>query len=67
VDLYDPSGILITGHSPQNGIIVTVDGNSTTRVDIHADFRYAANSYQGGRGHVSAPESCRPGPIGCWV
>ena len=49
VDLFDPSGILITGHSPQNGIIVTVDDNSTTRVDITSSFLYTANSYQGGR------------------
>ena len=55
VDLYDPSGILITGHSPQNGIIVTVDGNSTTRVDITSSFRCAANSYQGGRATFQLP------------
>jgi hypothetical protein len=55
VDLFDPSGILITGHSPQNGIIVTVDGNSTTRVDITPSFRYSANSYQGGRATFQLP------------
>lgn len=55
VDMYDPSGILITGHSPQNGIIVTVDENSTTRVDITPSFRYAANSYQGGRATFQLP------------
>jgi peptidase C25-like protein/flagellar hook capping protein FlgD len=48
VDLSDPSGILITGHTAQNGILVTVDDNSTTREDITDTFRYAANSYQSG-------------------
>ncbi len=48
IDLSDPSGILITGHTPQNGIIVTVDGNTTGRVDITESFRYAADSYQAG-------------------
>ncbi len=48
IDLFDPSGILITGHTPQNGIIVTVDGNTTNRVDVTSSFRYAADSYQAG-------------------
>ena len=48
VDLFDESGILLTGHSLQNGIVVTVDDNTTTRVDITASFRYAADSYQSG-------------------
>ncbi len=48
VDLFDPSGILITGRTPQNGIIVTLDDNSTQRYDITPSFRYAANSYQSG-------------------
>ena len=34
IDLSDPSGILITGHTPQNGIIVTIDDNSTNRQDV---------------------------------
>jgi len=48
VDLFDQSGILLTGHSLQNGIVVTVDDNTTTRVDITSSFRYAADSYQSG-------------------
>jgi Peptidase family C25 len=48
IDLFDPSGILITGHTPQNGIIVTVDGNTTNRSDVTGSFRYAADSYQSG-------------------
>ncbi len=48
IDLSDPSGILISGHTPQNGIIVTVDGNTTGRADITESFRYAADSYQAG-------------------
>ncbi len=55
VDLFDPSGILITDHAPQNGIIVTVDDNSTTRVDITSSFLYTANSYQGGRATFELP------------
>ena len=48
VFLFDPSGILITGHTPQNGIVVTVDEDPTKRVDITPSFRYAADSYQSG-------------------
>jgi hypothetical protein len=48
VDLSDPSGILITGHTLQNGIVVTLDDNSTNRIDITERFRYDANSYQSG-------------------
>jgi hypothetical protein len=55
VDLFDPSGILVTGNAPQNGIIVTVDENSTQRYDITASFRYAANSYQGGAAFFTLP------------
>jgi len=61
VDLYDPSGILITDHTAQNGIIVTVDDNSTTRADITTAFRYAANSYQSGRATFALP-GLAPGP-----
>ncbi|MBI5709796.1 MAG: hypothetical protein HZC42_05730 [Candidatus Eisenbacteria bacterium] len=55
VNLYDPSGILITAHSPQNGIVVTLDGNTTNRVDITASFRYAADSYQSGTASWELP------------
>jgi len=48
VDLFDPSGILITGHSLQNGIVVTLDGNTTGRVDITPSFRYLTGSYSTG-------------------
>jgi hypothetical protein len=48
VVLFDPSGILTTGHSPQNGIVVTIDDNSGNRRDISSSFRYAADSYQSG-------------------
>jgi hypothetical protein len=61
IDLFDESGILITGHTPQNGIIVTVDGNSNTRVDITSSFRYAANSYQAGTASFRLP-GLAPGP-----
>jgi hypothetical protein len=56
VDLFDPSGILTTDHTPQNGIIVTVDGNSTTRADITSSFRYAADSYQSGVAAFQLPD-----------
>jgi hypothetical protein len=48
VSLSDASGILTTGHTLQNGIIVTLDDNTTARVDITESFRYAADSYQNG-------------------
>jgi hypothetical protein len=48
IDLHDPSGILTTDHSPQNGIVVTLDENVTTRSDVTGSFRYAADSYQSG-------------------
>jgi hypothetical protein len=44
VNLFDESGILTTSHTSQNGIVVTVDGNSTNRADITESFRYAADS-----------------------
>jgi hypothetical protein len=61
----DPSGILTTGHSPQNGIVVTIDGNSTTREDISSSFRYTAGSYQSGTalyemGGITATGQPRP-------
>ncbi len=55
VDLYDANGILTTGHTPQNGIIVTIDGNTTSRADITESFRYAADSYQSGTAHFQLP------------
>ncbi|HET7226001.1 MAG TPA: C25 family cysteine peptidase, partial [Candidatus Eisenbacteria bacterium] len=55
VDLFDPSGILTTGHTPQNGIVVTVDGNTATRADITPSFRYAADSYQSGTATYTLP------------
>ena len=48
VDLSDPSGILITGHTAQNGIVVTVDDNTTLRSEITSTFRYSPDSYQSG-------------------
>jgi hypothetical protein len=56
VDLADPSGILTTAHTPQNGIVVTVDDNTTTRVDITPSFRYAANSYTVGNAVFALPD-----------
>lgn len=55
VDLFDENGILTTNHTPQNGIIVTVDGSTTTRADITASFRYAANSFQSGTASYTLP------------
>lgn len=55
IDLFDASGILITAHNPQNGIIVTVDENTTARTDVTASFRYAAGSYQSGTASFQLP------------
>jgi peptidase C25-like protein/flagellar hook capping protein FlgD len=55
IDLFDEHGILITGHTIQNGIIVTVDGNSNTRADVTSTFRYSANSYQAGTASFRLP------------
>jgi hypothetical protein len=55
VDLFDQNGILTTNHTSQNGIIVTVDGNTTSRVDITESFRYAADSYQSGTASFQLP------------
>jgi hypothetical protein len=55
VDLADPSGILITGHVPRNGIIVTVDENASQRYEITSSFRYAANSHQSGTASFRLP------------
>ncbi|MEO5618438.1 MAG: C25 family cysteine peptidase, partial [Candidatus Eisenbacteria bacterium] len=48
IELTDPSGILTTGHTIQNGIVVTLDGNTTARVDVTSSFRYAAGSFTSG-------------------
>lgn len=61
VDLFDDNGILITGRTPQNGIIVTLDGNSTQRTEITSTFRYAANSHQSGTAFFALP-NLSPGP-----
>ena len=55
VDLTDPSGILITGHSLQNGIVVTLDENTTARVDITPSFRYQNGSHTTGTGYWDLP------------
>jgi hypothetical protein len=61
IDVADPSGILITGNTPQNGIIVTVDENSTQRFDVTPSFRYATGSYQAGTASFTLP-NLSPGP-----
>ncbi|NOT34189.1 MAG: hypothetical protein HOP12_08485 [Candidatus Eisenbacteria bacterium] len=55
IDLTDPSGILITGRNLQNGIIVTVDENSTQRYDVTSSFQYAEGSYQSGTATFDLP------------
>lgn len=59
--LFDESGIMTTGHAPQNSIIVTVDGNTTSRVDVTPSFRYASDSYQSGSASFQLPV-LSPGP-----
>ncbi len=59
--LFDESGIMTTGHAAQNAIIVTLDGNTTSRVDVTTSFRYAADSYQSGTASFTLP-SLSPGP-----
>lgn len=56
VDLFDENGILTTNHTPQNGIIVTVDENTTNRADITGSFRYEAESYQSGTASFQLPD-----------
>ena len=53
--LFDENGIMTTGHAPQNSIIVTLDGNTTSRTDITSSFRYAADSYQSGTASFTLP------------
>src|SRR5439155_6174259 len=55
IDLSDSSGILITGHTPQNGIVVTVDGNTTTRVEVTDSFHYSPGSFQTGSASFPLP------------
>ena len=55
IDLFDESGVLITGNAPQNGIIITVDDNSAQRYDVTSSFRYAADSYQSGAAYFRLP------------
>lgn len=59
--LFDESGIMTTGHAPQNSIIVTLDGNTTSRLDVTSTFRYAADSYQSGTATFTLP-NLAPGP-----
>jgi hypothetical protein len=55
VDLSDPNGILTTGHTIQNGIVVTLDENTTARIDVTESFRYAAGSYTTGTAYFTLP------------
>ncbi len=55
IDLFDESGIMTTGHSPQNSIIVMLDGNTTSRSDVTPGFRYATDSYQRGTASFVLP------------
>jgi len=55
ISLFDPHGIMTTGHAPQNSIVVTVDDNTTSRTDVTATFRYAADSYQSGNASFQLP------------
>lgn len=55
IDLFDESGIMTTGHALQNAIVVTVDDNTTSRVDVTSTFRYAADSYQAGLATFQLP------------
>ncbi len=55
IELSDPSGILTTGHTIQNGIVVTLDDNTTARTDVTSTFRYAAGSYTSGAATYQLP------------
>ena len=55
INIFDESGIMTTGHAPQNSIVVTVDGNTTSRTDVTRTFRYAADSYQAGTASFQLP------------
>lgn len=47
VDLYDEHGINLTGE-PGHQILLTIDQDSKTRVDLTSYFQYNVNSYQEG-------------------
>ena len=55
INLFDPSGIMTTAHAPVNSIIVMLDGNTTSRVDVTSSFRYAADSHQSGAATFQLP------------
>jgi hypothetical protein len=55
IELTDPSGILTTGHTVQNGIVVTLDDNTTARIDVTDSFRYSTNSYTSGTATFALP------------
>jgi hypothetical protein len=55
INLFDDHGIMTTGHAPQNSIIVTMDENTTSRLDVTESFRYAADSYQSGTASFQLP------------
>lgn len=55
INLFDENGIMTTGHAPPNSIIVTVDGNTTSRTSVTESFRYAADSYQSGTASFQLP------------
>ncbi len=55
IDLFDEHGIMTTGHALQNSIVVTLDENTTSRVDVTPSFRYAADSYQSGTATFQLP------------
>jgi hypothetical protein len=55
INLFDENGIMTTGHAPQNSIVVTVDGNTTSRTDVTSTFRYAADSHQSGTASFRLP------------
>jgi len=55
INLFDENGIMTTAHAPQNSIVVTVDGNTTSRTDVTRSFRYAADSYQSGTASFQLP------------
>jgi len=44
------------GHTPQNGIVVTVDGNTTTRSEVTSSFHYAAGSFTAGAAEFQLPD-----------
>lgn len=55
INLFDQSGIMTTGHAPVNSIVVMLDDNTTSRVDVTSTFRYAADSHQSGTASFQLP------------